>query len=166
MTVIPLCVLLLIYPQVTILCIIITCWFHTRCYLHTASVSKAKKRFSDDILISINLVFACVVLHYCMCTIALPLFACNDVVFWFPRVTPYQRQLSMLYCSHRGLTLRTASMQSIYNLVSLGSVKLLQAAKLCPPVLVQRAFSVTASFPWAFLGYNFCFCTREVGLCN
>ena len=46
MTVIPLRVLLLIHPQVTILCII-TCLFHTHSCLHTASVSKAKKWFSD-----------------------------------------------------------------------------------------------------------------------
>ena len=45
-------------------------------------------------------------------------------------------------------------MQSIYNLVSLRSAKLLQAAKLCPSVLVQRAFSVATSFP--FLGVNCC----------
>ena len=58
-------------------------------------------------------------------------------------------------------------MQSIYNLVSLRSAKLLQAAKLCPSALVQRAFSVAASFPWTFLGYNCCFGFRHVKVyCN
>ena len=41
-------------------------------------------------------------------------------------------------------------MQSIYNLVFLRSAKLLQAARLCPSVLVQRVFSVAASFSWSF----------------
>ena len=64
-------------------------------------------------------------------------------------------------------------MQSIFNLVSLRSAKLLQgakllqAAKLCPSALVQRAFSVAASFPWTFLGYNCCFGFRHVKVyCN
>ena len=71
------------------------------------------------------------------------------------------------YCSHRGLTHRLASMQSICNLGFLRSAKLLQAAKLCPSVLVQRAFSVAASFLWSFLGYNCCFGFRHVKVyCN
>ena len=58
-------------------------------------------------------------------------------------------------------------MQSIYNLVFLRSPKLLQAARLCPSVLVQRAFSVAASFPWSSLGYNCCFGFRHVKVyCN
>jgi len=58
-------------------------------------------------------------------------------------------------------------MQSIYNLVSLTSATLLQAAKLCPSALVQRAFSVAATFPWTFLGYNCCFGFRHVKVyCN
>ena len=36
------------------------------------------------------------------------------------------------------------------------------AARLCPSVLVQRAFYVAASFPWSFLGYNCCFGFRHV----
>ena len=49
----------------------------------------------------------------------------------------------------------------------LRSAKLLQAAKLCPSVLVQRAFSVAAYFPWSFLGYNCCFGFRHVKVyCN
>ena len=71
------------------------------------------------------------------------------------------------YCSHRGLTHRLASMQSIYNLVFLRTAKLLRAARLCPSVLVQGAFSVAASFPWSFLGYNCCFGFRHVKVyCN
>jgi len=47
------------------------------------------------------------------------------------------------------------------------NAKLLQAAKLCPSVLVQRAFSVAASVPWTFLGYNCCFGFRHVKVyCN
>ena len=46
----------------------------------------------------------------------------------------------------------------------LRSAKLLQAAKLCPSVLVQRA---AASFPWSFLGHNCCFGFRAVKVyCN
>ena len=53
-------------------------------------------------------------------------------------------------------------MQSIYNLVFLR-----KAARLCPSVLVQRAFSVAASFPWSFLGYNCRFGFRHVKIyCN
>ena len=48
----------------------------------------------------------------------------------------------------------------------LRSAKLLQAAKLCPSVLVQRAFSV-AYFSWSFSGYNCCFGFRHVKVyCN
>ena len=63
------------------------------------------------------------------------------------------------YCSHRGLTHRIASMQSIYNLVSPRSAKLLQAAS---SVSVQRVFSVAACLPWSFLGYNCCCGFRHV----
>ena len=62
-----------------------------------------------------------------------------------------RRIWNLPYCSHRGLTHRLASMQSIYNLVFLRNTKLLQAARLCPSVLVKRAFSVAVSFPWSFL---------------
>ena len=59
-------------------------------------------------------------------------------------------------------------MQSIYNLVSLRSAKLLATScKLCPSAIVQRALSVAASFPWTFLGYNCCFGFRHVKVyCN
>jgi len=78
-----------------------------------------------------------------------------------------RRIWNLPYCSHRGLTHRTASMQSIYNLVSLRSAKLLQAAKLCPSALVQKSFSVAASVPLSFLGYNCCFGFRHVKVyCN
>ena len=55
-------------------------------------------------------------------------------------------------------------MQSIYNLVSLRSAKLLQAAS---SVSVQRVFSVAACLPWSFLGYNCCCGFRHVKVyCN
>ena len=58
-------------------------------------------------------------------------------------------------------------MQSICNLVFLRSAKLLQAVRSCRSVLVQRAFYVSASFPWSFLGYNCCYGFRHVKVyCN
>ena len=57
-------------------------------------------------------------------------------------------------------------MQTIYNLVSLRSAKLLQAAKLCPSALVQRVFLWLQLFLGPLV-YNCCFGFRHVKVyCN
>ena len=66
------------------------------------------------------------------------------------------------YRSHRALTHKTASLQSIYNLVYIRCGRLLQAAKLSPSVLVQHVFLSAALYPWCFLGYNILFGFRHV----
>ena len=71
------------------------------------------------------------------------------------------------YRSHRALTHKTASLQSIYNLVYIRCGRLLQAAKLSPSVLVQHVFLSAALHPWCFLGYNHLFGFRHVrSYCN
>ena len=71
------------------------------------------------------------------------------------------------YRSHRALTHKTASLQSIYNLVYIKCGRLLQAAKLSPSVLVQHVFLSAALHPWCFLGYNHLFGFRHVrSYCN
>ena len=68
------------------------------------------------------------------------------------------------YRSHAALTHKTASLQSIYNLVYIRCGRLLQAAKLSPSVLVQHVFLSAALYP---LGYNHLFGFRHVSsYCN
>ena len=113
---------------------------------------------------------SCLLQFFCtpFCGTALWRLACPEFQLLETALNKMLRRIwNLPYCSHRGLTHRLASMQSIYNLVFLRSAKLLQAARLCPSVLVQRAFSVAASFPWSFLGYNCCFGFRHVKVyCN
>ena len=109
---------------------------------------------------------SCLLQSFCMSLygVALWRLACPELQLL---ETALKRIWSLLYCSHRGLTHRTASMQRIYNPVSVRSVKLLHAAKLCPSALVQRAFFVATSFPGTFWGYNCCFGFRHLKVyCN
>ena len=78
-----------------------------------------------------------------------------------------RRIWNLPYRSHRALTHKTASLQSIYNLVYIRCGRLLQAAKLSPSVLVQHVFLSAALHPWCFLGYNHLFGFRHVrSYCN
>ena len=78
-----------------------------------------------------------------------------------------RRIWNLPYCSHGALTHKTASLQSIYNLVYIRSGRLLQATKLSPSVLVQHVFLNAALYPWCFLGYNQLFGFRHVrSYCN
>ena len=62
---------------------------------------------------------------------------------------------------------KTASLQSIYNLVYIRCARVLQVAKLSPSILVQHVFLSGALCPWCFLGYNHLFGFRHVrSYCN
>ena len=58
---------------------------------------------------------------------------------------------NLSYRSHGALTHKTASLQSISNLVYIKCGRLLQAAKLSPSILLQHVFLSAALYPWCLL---------------
>ena len=78
-----------------------------------------------------------------------------------------RRIWNLPYCSHGALIHKTASLQSIHNLVYNRRGRLLQAAKLLPSVLVQYVFLSAALYLWCFLRYSHLFGFRHIrSYCN
>ena len=69
------------------------------------------------------------------------------------------------YISHTALTQKTASVQSVYNLVYHRCKNLMKAAKRCSSLLARTVFcDVAESVPWCFTGYNHLFGHRHIKL--
>ena len=62
-----------------------------------------------------------------------------------------RRIWNLLYLSHTALTQRTASVQSVYNIVYHRCKNLMKEAKRCPSLLVQSVSCDAESVPWCFL---------------